>query len=235
MDKKTKEESIRYILEKGLTKPKSSGEKLLEMFHVLGLRFIFWDMGYSLFFTGLTLGIVLVLFSLVPEDYRYSASLAVAPLFFLFISLFVETSEHIFGLYSLKQTCVYTVQQITALRIICYAMVGFVLTLMLALFKAHNGYDFFALFPLCLAALLICALILSFILRHFRNKWLSVGFSGFWILVNLGLPFALGKNWENFLREVPIAFSIGLASLGGLLLFYQVSKMLKGGKQYVIA
>ena len=112
------------------------------MIHIIGFRFIFWDIGYSLFFGAVTLAGILVLFSFAPDVYRCSAAIAVAPLIFLLINMFAETSERTCGLYELKQTCRYTIQQISALRVICYSVVGFVFTAVIETISTDNGYEF---------------------------------------------------------------------------------------------
>lgn len=235
MNEKTKNASIEYILSQGLVKPQTARERIAEMLRAIGFRFIFWDTGYSLFFTAVTLIVVLVLFSFAPDDYRYSASITVAPLFFLLITMFAETSERACGLYELKQTCRYTIQQVTALRVICYSVVGFVFTVVIAIISTDSGYEFFSLFPLCLSALFLCAILSISFMRFLHGKWVNAVFSAVWVFVNTVIPFLLGEKWEMILREMPIAFSVVLAILGGAVLAYQVSKMLSEVKKYAIA
>ena len=235
MNEKTKNASIEYILSQGLVKPQRARERIAEMLRTIGFRFIFWDTGYSLFFTAVTLVVVLVLFSFAPDDYRYSASIAVAPLFFLLITMFAETSERACELYELKQTCRYTIHQVTALRVICYSGVGFVFTVVIAIISTDSGYEFFSLFPLCLSALFLCAILSISFMRLLHGKWVNAVFSAVWVFVNTVIPFSLGEKWEMILREMPIAFSVVLAILGGAVLAYQVSKMLSEVKKYAIA
>lgn len=235
MDEKTKNASIEYILSQGLVKPPTTIEKITEMIQNIGFRFIFWDAGYSLFFAVLTIGIVLLLFCFVPNDFLYSASVVVAPLFFVFITMFVETSERFFDLYELKQTCRYTIQQVTALRVICYSFVGFVFTLFIAIISANNVYEFVLLFSISLFALFLCATLNITLLRYFRGKWINVLFCALWVFVNAVMIFLVGEKWESLLRNMPIVLSILLAILGGIVLIYSVSKMLLEGKKYVVA
>jgi len=235
MNKKIKNASIEYILSQGLVKPQTARERIAEMIHTIGFRFIFWDTGYSLFFTAVTLAIVLVLFSFAPDDYRYSAAIAVAPMFFLVITMFAETSERVYGIYELKQTCRYTIQQITALRMICYSVVGFVFTAIIAIISTESGYEFLLLFPLCLSALFLCVTLSIYFVRFLHGKWINTMFSAMWVLVNILISFSLGERWEELLQEIPIAFSVVLAVIGGVALAYQISKMLLEVKKYAIA
>ncbi|WP_202081733.1 hypothetical protein [Caldalkalibacillus salinus] len=235
MDKKTKHASIEHILSQGLVKPQTTRESIAEMLRTIGFRFIFWDTGYSFFFTAVTIVGVLVLFCFAPDDYRYSASIAVAPLFFLLITMFAETSERACGLYELKQTCRYTIQQITALRVMCYSAFSFVFTMVITTISTDSGHEFLSLFPLCLSALFICATLGISFMRFLHGTWVNVVFSAVWVFVNIIIPFSLGQEWEAILREMPIAFSVVLAVLGGAALAYQISKMLSEVKKYAIA
>ncbi|MVO99213.1 hypothetical protein [Paenibacillus lutrae] len=235
MDKKTKSASIEYILSQGLVKPQTTIERIVEMLRTLGLRTIFWDTGYSLVFSAVTLAVVLVLFGFAPDDYRFSAAIAVAPLVFLLITMFAETTERTGGLYELKQTCRYTIRQITALRVICYSVLGFVFTTVITTISTDSGYEFLSLFPICLSALFLCATLSISFLRFLHGKWVNALFSAVWVFVNIVIPFSLGEKWETTLREMPIAFSVVLAVLGGAALSYQISKMMAGVKKYAIA
>lgn len=234
MNEKTKNASIESILSQGLVKPQTARDRIEEMARSIGLRFIFWDTGYSLFFAALTLAGVLVLFSLAPDAYRRSAAIAVAPLLFLFAILFAETSERISGLYELKQTCRYTIRQITALRVTCYSVLGSAFTAVVAAVSADNGYEFLSLFPLCLSALFVCAVLALSVMQILHFKWVHAAFSAAWVFVNIALPFSLGDKWEAILREMPIAYSTVLAVLGAAALSYQISKMLREVKKHAV-
>lgn len=235
MDKKTKNVSIEYILSQGLVKPQTVRERVVEMLRTIGFRFIFWDTGYSLFFTAVTLAVVLVIFSFVPDDYSYSTAIAIAPLFFLLITMFAETSERVCRLYELKQTCRYTIQQITALRIICYSIVGFAFTAFITTISTDSGYEFLSLFPLCLSGLFLCVTLSTSFLRYLHGKWVNAVFSAVWVFANIVTPFLLGEKWETVLREIPIALSILFAIFGLAVLAYQISKMLSEVKKYANA
>jgi len=235
MDKKTKNASIDYILSQGLIKPQTARGRIAEMLRTIGFRFIFWDTGYSLFFATITLAGVLVLFSFSPDNYRYSAAIVVAPLVFLLINMFAETSERTCGLYELKQTCRYTIQQITALRVICYSVVGFVFTTVISTISTDNGYEFLSLFSLCLSALFLCAILSISFMRFLHGIWVNAVFIAVWVFVNIVIPISLEERWEAILREIPIAFSVLLAVLGAVVLVYQISKMLSEVKRYAVA
>ncbi|MCU6712580.1 hypothetical protein M6D81_28165 [Paenibacillus sp. J5C_2022] len=235
MNETEKNASIQYILSQGVVKPITAKERMTKMLRTIGFRFIFWDTGYSLLFASITLAGIVALFKLAPVDYRYSAAIAAAPLLFLIVTLFAETSERAGGIYELKQTCHYTIRQITALRIACYSVVGSVFTTIIAALHANNGYEFLSLFPLCLSALFICAVLGLSAIRMLHNAWGYAAFSAIWVFVNIMLPISLGDKWEALLRATPVVLSTAVAVMGAALLIYGIVKMLSEEKKYAAA
>jgi len=235
MNDKEKNASIDYILSQGLVKPQSAWALITEMVRRVGLRYIFWDTGYSLFFAAVTIAVVLVIFAFSPNEYRYSASVAVAPLLFLLTMMFVEITERASGLYELKQTCRYTIRQITALRMVCYSTAGAVFTAIIAKLGAKSAYEFLSLFPLCLSALFMCAALSLSLMRFFRGKWVSAAYSAVWVFMSIVLPFTFNEKWETALSGIPIALSAAVAAVGAALLVYQISRMLSEVEKYVAA
>jgi hypothetical protein len=204
------------------------------MFRSLGLRFIFWDAGYSQLFAALTIAIVTGLFIVVPQDYKNSAAVAVAPLLFLLMTLFAETSERASGLFELKQMCRCTVRQVTALRVLCYALVGVAFTALIAAASVKSGYEFLSLFPLCLSAMFVCAVFELSALR-LRDKWTTAIFSAAWVFINAAIPFTFRERWEKLLADVPIAISLAICAAGLVVLALQIKNMLSEVKKYAVA
>ncbi|MCL2082130.1 MAG: hypothetical protein FWH04_02685 [Oscillospiraceae bacterium] len=235
MDEQKKRASIDYILAQGLVTPQTTRSRITEMFRTLGPRYIFWDMGYSLLFAALTFALVMALFVVVPYDYRFSAAVAVAPLFFLLINVFAETSERACGLYELKQTCRYTIRQITALRVLCYSVAGAVLTAVVAIIKMETAYEFISMFTLCLAALFVCAALSMSVIRYVRKLWANAVFSAAWVFATAALTLSLGKPWETLLSNTPIIISVAVALIGIAFFVYQISKMLSEVDKYAVA
>ncbi|GHU87397.1 hypothetical protein FACS1894202_01610 [Clostridia bacterium] len=230
-----KDKSIEFILDHGLVKPKTAREQAREILRTFGFRFIFWDTAYSITFAAITIAAVLAVFAAVPENYRYSATVAAAPLLYLLISVFTETAERASGLYELKQTCRYTTRQITALRTVCYSIVGAVYTAIVVLISANSVSEFITMFPLGLLALFVCAVPQLALTRLVRCKWANALYAAAWVLVNLALPLRLGENWENVLAGIPGAISFGIAVVGAAVIAYQTKKMLTEVKSYAHA
>ena len=235
MNEERKSASIETILAQGLVTPQTARARIAEMTRALGFRCIFWDTGYSLFFAAVTILAVLALFIFSSEDYRYSGAVAVAPLLYLLITAFAETSERACGLYELKQTCRYTIRQITALRVGCYSVVGAAFTAIVSVIGAESFYEFAALFPLCLSALFVCAALSLTAIRWLKGRWVLAAFSAAWLIVSVALPFSRNELWEAFLSRVPIAVSAAVALAGIAVFSYQGSKMLSEVKKYAYA
>ena len=205
------------------------------MFRTLGPRYIFWDTGYSLLFAALTFALVMALFIVVPYEYRFSAAVAVAPLFFLLINAFAETSERACGIYELKQTCRYTIRQITALRVLCYSVAGAVLTAVIAVIKMETAYEFISMFTLCLAALFVCAALSMSVMRYVRKLWANAVFSAAWVFASFAPAFSLNEKWEALLGGVPAVLSAVIATIGVTAFIFQIARMLSEVDKYAVA
>ena len=235
MNDKEKNASIEYILARGLVRPPTLWERITKMHRVLGLKFIFWDLSYSMIFVSVTLLGMTFMFRHTPMDYPFSVALGFSPLLFLLIILFAEINERACELYELKQTCCYTSRQITALRCIYYSLAGIAFTVIVATFAAENTAQFFRVLPICLGGLFLCAATSLSVIRLTHNRWTIAVFSVAWVCINLSLPFALRENWELFLSGLPLAFTVTFMVAGAAVFMYQTNKMLMEGKQYAIA
>lgn len=235
MDNKQKEASIEFILSQGLSKPKSMCALISEMVKRLGFRFIFWDASYSLIFAILTVIPILMMLILVPTYFRFTAAVSAAPTLFLLILAFAETAERLGGLYEIKQTCHYTVRQVTALRVMYYSTAGMLYSTGIALFSMENMFEFLSLFMLCLSSLFICAILTLTAMRHISMKWAGIVCATVWATMTLAAPFLLGKKWEDFLKGIPTAVTLGICAIGMALFILELRKMLMEVKPYVVA
>ena len=235
MTDRQKETSIEYIISRGLVKPKTGREQARDMISTLGWRFIFWDTAYSLTFAAITIAVALVILSAAPEDFRFTATVAAAPLLYLLIAVFAETTERAGGLFELKQTCRFTTRQITALRTSAYSAAGAVYTIVFSAVSANNSHELAVMLPLGLLTLFVCALPQLTLIRFARCKWANPLFGLAWVFVNLALPIRLGHTWETFLAGIPVAATFGTAAVCGFALIWQINKMLREVKPYAIA
>jgi hypothetical protein len=229
-----KDLSINFILAHGLVKPPTARAHISDVLRTLGCRYIFWDTGYSLFFAALSAAAVFALYLTAPEQFRYATAVAIAPLLFLLTTVFAETAERFGGLYELKQTCRYTIQQISALRALCYSLAGAVFTALIALVKARGVYEFFSLFALCLAALFVCAAMMLAFMRLSRNIWLYTGFAVVWVFASAALALSQEDVWESVLAGVPLLLSAIVALASVAVFAWQIAGMLRG-EEYAAA
>jgi len=226
-----KDTSIEYILKQGFTKPPSLRERITKMHRVLGWRFIFWDLSYSIIFVFVTLLATMFLFRHVPVYYfQYSVAVGFSPILFVLITLLVEINERACSLYQLKQTCRYTSRQITALRCIYYSLAGVAFAIAVAALSSENTANFFRILPLCLGVLFLCATLELSVLRLSHSKWTIAGFSVVWMLINFSLPVIFGGRWEAFLSNLPLIFTVIFMIMCAIVFMYQTNKMLTEGK-----
>jgi hypothetical protein len=235
LDNNKKNASIEHILDHGLVKPKGAAETICEMLSNLGVRFVFWDTAYSIIFAALTLAVILVIFAAVPQDYRYSATVTAAPMLFLLITAFAETSERASGLFELKQTCRFTVCQVAALRVICYSLASVVFTAIIAALSMDSAHEFMSMFTMSLAALFTCAALNLKICRRVAWRWVNAVFAAVWVFASFAAPFALKGNWEAALSGVPVIVSLVIAVVGAGLFAFQIAKVLSEVKIYAHA
>jgi len=235
MTEHEKRASVEYILAQGFVKPQTFWEHITKMYQTFGLRFIFWDLSYSLIFAAVTLSGLALLFFSAPLNFEYSAAFGFSPILFLFIMLFNEMGNRACGLYELKQTCHHTSRHITALRCICHSVLGFIFAITVTALCTENTVQFFRLLPLCLGGLFLCATIKLSVIRLTRNKWAIAIFSSAWLTVNLVLPIIFRENWETFLSSLPLALTISFAISGAAVFIYQTNKMLTEGNRYAAA
>ncbi|MDR0920609.1 MAG: hypothetical protein LBM93_15385 [Oscillospiraceae bacterium] len=219
-----KDKSIEYILDKGLIKPKSTIEKIREIYSNIGIRSIFWDTSYSIIFSVLTVALLTVVYFFLPHRIHYSSAFAFAPVLFMLITVFTYLSEYSNGIFELKKTFKYNSKQINALRMLFYSAFGMVFTAVTVAMNTSDFYDFASLFPLCLSALFITAIIMF---NFIRFRYLNIIFISAWGFGNTFIIFVGNRHWENFLREMPVLYSSVVSSVTFILILLQVKKMLR--------
>jgi len=199
----------------------------------LGVRYLFWDMKSSLLFATIVLVFVLSILMTVSSAYHHTVAVAIAPLIFLSFSIITEISAWIDGLYELKQTCSYTVHQITALRTVIYSIGGIIVAIVVSIGNSQSMYEFFSIFALCLSALFACAVLTLMSTRLFRSRRVFMLFGVLWVFTStIGALITNLRHdglWELALQRVPIIISTMAALTGAIVLIKQLSKMMKEG------
>lgn len=223
-----KDREIEDILSKGLSKHKSLWWYLREIYRALGLRYIFLNTWQSVFMTVAAIFGFFLLYPLSAGQYIYTALFAVAPIFFILIVLLSETLERVGGLYELKMTCKYTVQQIVAFRVLCFSLMGAVFCAFMSIYFSRLPvvHDPFRAFSISLCALFLCSLLTLFILRRFNWKWIHFAAVLLWMAVGFLPAWIFGERWESFLSRIPVALTVFVAVIACALFLKEIKKLM---------
>jgi hypothetical protein len=219
-----KDKAIESILDKGLRKPRSMWSALREIYRLLRFRFIFWDTAQALVLSAITLVLVSLFIPLSPAALRHTVLFGSSPLLFVIVMFFSETIERGDGLYELKLTCKYTIQQIAAFRIMCFSLLGIVFCVGVTAYQAKNIHKLLRLFPLSLCALFLCAFISLFLIRRFAGKLTYALAAALWIAIAFGPALLFGDKWELLLSGLPVAVTVVITVLSGALFLYEIKK-----------
>jgi len=203
--------AIERILSAGLRPRRTMRAQVSELYQVLGLRFLFWDTAQALVVSVVTGALVISGQLLFPGEYRHAFLFGLSPFFFALTVFLTETVERAEGLYGLKMTCRYTIREVTAFRILCFALIGTVFSVVLTVLYADVARDLLTLFPLSFAAFFLCAFLSLFLVRRFFRTWVYAGAGVVWLAVGLVPALILGARWETFLAGLPVGLTIGVA------------------------
>ncbi|MDR1069829.1 MAG: hypothetical protein LBL37_03500 [Gracilibacteraceae bacterium] len=226
-----KERAIENILDRGLRKPRSFWAALREIRRLLGYRFVFWDTAQALVSSVITLAGVALFIALSPAALRHTVLFGCSPLLFMVVMLFAETMECAGGLYELKLTCRYTIRQITALRILCFSLLGIAFCAGVTACQAKNMHEVLRLFPLSLCALFICAFISLFLIRRLAGKQTYALAAALWAAIACLPAFLFGKKWESFLLDLPAVVTAGAALLAAALFLLEIKKFTRARRE----
>ena len=223
-----KEKAIGEILEKGLSRPKSLWVHLGEIYRALGLRYIFFDMVTPIIIIAAAAVCLLVLYPTGQGRHIYAMLFLAAPIFFISIVLLTEAMEQAGGMYELKMTCKYTIEQITAFRVLCFSWMGTVFCAPASLYfsRLSVAHDFFRAFSLSLCALFLCAFLTISAMRYFRRKWVHFSIMPLWAAVSLLPVWVLGGRWEAFLSQMPVAVTAMTAAIACALFLMEIKKLM---------
>lgn len=230
-----KDIEIKNILSRGLSKPKSLWGYLDDLCRALGFRYIFFDMAHAMIMTAAAAAGFIIMYPGMPERHIHAALFSAAPIFFIFIVLLTETAEKVNGLYELKMTCKYTVQQIAGFRVLCFSLMGAVFCTVASLYfsRLSAGYDFLSTFSLSLCALFLCTFLTIFIVRRSGGKWNHLFAMLLWMAISLLPPRLLGERWELFLTQIPVAVTASVAVAACALFLMEIKKLMKIRKREV--
>jgi len=236
LSEKEKDQEIDNILSKGLIAPKNLWTQLYEIYRVLGLRYIFSNALFStLAACAVTLGIV-VLYPFSASKHLYALLFAVAPLFYVLITSFIETAEKFSGLYELKMVCKYTIEQITAFRVFCYSLLGTCFCTLISIYFTHisSAYRFFKVFSFSICVLFLCSLMSIVIMRKVNWQWRQFITMVIWITLDVIPAWFFGNQWELFLSQIPMAVTLVIAVISFILFLCETKKLMGIRKREVL-
>lgn len=226
-----KDAAIENILVQGLARPKSLYDYLFEINRTFGLRYTFFNAAQAMITAILSIGLCSLMIPVGQERFAFSALFAFSPVLFVFIFLFTETIERVSGLYELKMTCKYTIQQLMAFRIVCLSLVGMLLCVAMSLFLGRA--DFIKALSISLSALFLFSFLSVFVLRRSAAKWIGLWAMAAWVAFAI-LPMRIApRQWELFLAGLPMGITAATAIVGLLLLLNEVNILIKNKKRKV--
>ena len=241
MNDSEKDASIEYILSQGLVKPQSIRNLINEMFHVVGLRYIFWDMSQAILIALSATAAVIILASLrnpvIVGQQGYSTVFTLAPVLFIFTEFSSVLMERVEGIYELKMTLKYTAKQVTAFRTLCFSLIGvvFSVTITAVFGQAVGIYSFFDMLSLSLLSLFLYALLMTVVARRLPKSWFLTVL--FWICLSVFPMLLIGEEeWNVILSRLPGIASFAAAVGVCVLYLLEIKKMIntKGEIDYVI-
>lgn len=231
-----KNRAIENILSQGLTKPESLWSSIHELYRALGFRYIFWDSGPAILITVAFTLIWIRQFPLAPEQHPYAVLFALAPVFFLAAVCITEVNERVRGLYPLKMTFKYTIQQITAFRILCFSLLGAMFCTLISLYfsRLPVEYSLPKALSISLCALFLCAALTLVMLRIFNRLWIYLAVALLWMGSGMILVNVFGQAGEQFLARIPIAVILFVTILLFALFLGEVKRHMKFHKREVV-
>ncbi|MDR2973265.1 MAG: hypothetical protein LBV00_00930 [Propionibacteriaceae bacterium] len=227
--------SIDYILEKGLLTRDSALDKARMLIRRLGLRLMFGDGPLVIVFAALALGITALVAGCAPVEWRHSVAVGCSPIAFLVIANVSEAVDRASRVYDIRQTCYFTVAQVTAVRVMCLGAVGVFVTALVAGLAATSAGDFLHLLLLAVAALSMCAAAQLMIVGRRHRLALSVGLTVVWVGLGLGLPLVLGLFWEQLLASLSWVVAVTVCVVCAALVVWRAIRMLTESRYHAFA
>jgi len=222
-----RDRAIGNILSEGLTQPVTTPRFFLNMWRSLGFHVIFHGalpaILLSIIFAFGYIGLISLQSARLNLAWiNHSLLFLFAPALFIWLTLSTEAIERFDGIYDLKMTCRYTIRQITALRLVCFSIIGMLFALVgsLVLFDTIGSGYFLQMLSLALASLFFCTFMIVHIMRRFNKGW-YIG-TLLWLFFAT-LPIMLfGAEWNNLLTHLPPALALGITVVTSLLFLREI-------------
>ena len=224
LSKAEKDKAIAEILDKGLGSPACRLKKIWEFLRFCNLKWIFFDMGDCIFLGLLIAFTGWVILLQADEKFICCVLFGISPFVYMAAYFLASWKEYQQQLYEMKMVCLYSLYQVTALRMLYFSVLNLVLnSAILAIIQEFHimKIDFWRMLGISFSSIFIYGiLILTF---QFRGKrWLSYVTPPFlWIALNTVI-YAL---WNRYIERVIMNMSVWIVYVITLilLLIYIVS------------
>ncbi|MDR2929771.1 MAG: hypothetical protein LBV06_02525 [Propionibacteriaceae bacterium] len=227
--------SIDYILEKGLLTRDTALDKARMLIRRLGPRLLFGDGPLVIVFSLLAIGATALTAACAPDQWRHSVAVGCSPITFLVIAAVSEAVDRASRVYEVRQTCYFTVAQVTAVRVMCLGSAGVLVTALVAGLAATDAGDFWHLLLLAVAALSICAVGQLMIVARRHRLTLSIGLIVAWLGLGSGLPLVVGSTWEHFLASLSWVVAVAVCVVCVALVVWRAIRTLTESRYHAFA
>lgn len=238
-----KNQSINFILDKGVPSKKYLQIKIPELIGEIGLRNLFWGTWDCIFLAllgGITIGALFLIPSVMYKQLLPIGLLLTSPAIYGLLHFLTMWKEQQIGLYEIKMTCHYSLKELTALRMTFFggasAFFDFIFVLCLQQ-QAEIFLSFFQMLGISLSALFLYGTATLFMLSHAKNsqQWIvPVSWSTVCIIPNF-----FSTDITGILMKIPGIVALVCALMTALLFFVQLEHYLstssKGGVYHAVS
>lgn len=224
-----KEKSINTILIQGIKKPKSIISYLNLLYRNIGLRHIFWDIWDAILYMVIMSAGIMILSYFSFKSFDSVLLFTFSPSVYLFLTVITELKERMDCLYDLKMTCTFTIQQITAFRMICFSILGIVFSSFLSVFSwfiQDGTVNFFNQLSISMLALFLCSTLSLEVIVYIPYKKSIIAVPVIWSLICIIPVIIFGNNWTLYLNNIPPAIAILVICLCIILSLKEIKKLI---------
>lgn len=224
LSKAEKDKAIAEILDKGLTSPIYRLKKIWKFFSFCNPKWIFFDMGDCIFLGLLIAFTGWIILLQADEKFICCVLFGISPFVYIASYLLVSWKEYRQQMYEMKMACLYSLYQVTALRMLYFSILNLTLnSAVLVMIREFHivKMDFWRMLGISFSSIFIYGILI--LIFKFKGKRLLsyVTPPFFWIALN-AVIYAL---WNRYMEKVIMNMSVWIvyAITAILLLVYIVS------------
>lgn len=242
LSKADKNKAITEILDKGLVSPVYRLKKVWDFFCVCSPKWIFFDMGDCIFLGLLIAFTGWIILLQTDEKFICCVLFGISPFVYMATYLLTSWKEYQQQMYEMKMVCLYSLYQVTALRMLYFSVLNLILnSAILAIIKEFHimKIEFWRMLGISFSSIFIYGIIvLTF--KFKGNPWLSYTAPPFlWIVFNTVIYTLWNKYIERVIMNMSswiVYFITVILSLIYLVsLYIYMMTETKGDKTYAIS